>query len=417
MSAPAAKLELKSLNGFGNSFASEAEKGALPVGRNSPQRPTKGLYPEVLSARRSPRRCEKTTVAGSTAGGRRPRTDLMSASRKGCCARDRSTKSKRRPTACAGIPIPTKATDFLDGLATLAGSGDLATQTGIAVHIYCANRSMSARYFWNADGELMLVPQQGSLLIFTEFGKLEVSPGEIAVVPRGMRFKVELLASQARGYVCENYGAMFRLHELGPIGSQGLAQERDFLAPVAALEERDAKCKLVVKFMGGLWATELDHSPLDVVAWHGDYVPYKYDLARFMVINTVSFDHADPSSLRLPARRASRTALHHLPAALDGRRGHVPAALVSPQRDERADGPGARRLRREGRGLPARRRVAPQLHVGARAGSRDLRESERRAAQAPEDREHPRLHVGVALRVPAHQVREKDYNKVWSGFN
>jgi homogentisate 1,2-dioxygenase len=133
------------------------------------------------------------------------------------------------------------------------------------------------------------------LEIFTELGRLHIGPGEIAVVPRGMRFKIALLEKQARGYLCENYGAMFRLPELGPIGSQGLAQERDFLAPVAAYEDRDEQCELVLKFMGGLWATKLDHAPLDVVAWHGDYVPYKYDLARFMAINTVSFDHPDPS--------------------------------------------------------------------------------------------------------------------------
>jgi homogentisate 1,2-dioxygenase len=139
----------------------------------------------------------------------------------------------------------------------------------------------------------MFVPQQGALLLFTELGKLEIAPGEIAVIPRGMKFKVEL-AGPSRGYLCENYGAPFRLPELGPIGSQGLAQARDFQAPAAAFEDR-GKCEVVAKFMGGLWASEFAHSPLDVVAWHGDYVPYKYDLARFMAIGTISFDHADPS--------------------------------------------------------------------------------------------------------------------------
>jgi homogentisate 1,2-dioxygenase len=152
---------------------------------------------------------------------------------------------------------------------------------------------MKARYLWNADGELMFVPQQGTLLLFTELGQLEVGPGEIAVVPRGMKFRVDL-EGPSRGYVCENYGTPFRLPELGPIGSQGLAQTRDFEAPVAAFEET-GKCEVVAKFMGGLWASELAHSPLDVVAWHGDYVPYKYDLARFMTLGTISFDHADPS--------------------------------------------------------------------------------------------------------------------------
>jgi homogentisate 1,2-dioxygenase len=154
---------------------------------------------------------------------------------------------------------------------------------------------MNGRFFSNADGELMFVPQQGALLLETELGRLGVSPGEIAVVPRGMKFRVTLAGGAVRGYLCENYGAPFRLPELGPIGSQGLAQRRDFLAPVAAYEKRSGKCQLVAKFQGGLWAAELGHSPLDVVAWHGNYAPYKYELARFMAINTVSFDHPDPS--------------------------------------------------------------------------------------------------------------------------
>jgi homogentisate 1,2-dioxygenase len=192
------------------------------------------------------------------------------------------------------FPIPEKPADFIDGLVTLAGSGEPALQTGLAVHLYRANRAMDERYFWNADGELMFVPQQGSLELFTELGRLQVKPGEIAVVPRGMKFKVDV-DEPARGYLCENYGPPFRLPELGPIGSQGLAQQRDFQAPVAAFEERKARLQVIAKFQGALWASDFEHSPLDVVAWHGDYVPYKYDLARFMVLNSVSFDHPDPS--------------------------------------------------------------------------------------------------------------------------
>ena len=252
------------------------------------------------------------------------------------------------------LPLPTKPTDFLQGLATIAGSGVPAMQVGLAVHIYRANRSMKGRYFWNADGELMFVPQQGPLLIFTELGKLEVKPGEIAVVPRGMKFQVAV-DGPVRGYLCENYGAAFRLPELGPIGSQGLAQARDFQAPVAAYEDA-GKCEVVAKFMGGLWAADFAHSPLDVVAWHGDYVPYKYDLARFMTIGTISFDHPDPSLftvLTSPSAQAEgQLRFRDLPAALAGGRGHVPPAVVPPQRDERADGPGARRVRRQGRGVP-----------------------------------------------------------------
>jgi homogentisate 1,2-dioxygenase len=281
--------------GFGNTFSSEAVEGALPIGRNSPQRAPRGLYAEVLSgtAFTAPRAENLSTwlykLRPSAMHGpyRRIQNGLV---RSGPFDEVETPPNRLRWNP---LPIASKPTDFLDGLATLAGSGQPAAQAGVAVHIYRANRDMRARYFWNADGELMFVPQQGTLLLFTELGKLEIAPGEIAVVPRGMKFKVEL-AGPSRGYLCENYGAPFRLPELGPIGSQGLAQARDFQAPAAAFEDK-GKCEVVAKFMGALSASEFAHSPLDVVAWHGDYVPYKYDLARFMAIGTISFDHADPS--------------------------------------------------------------------------------------------------------------------------
>jgi homogentisate 1,2-dioxygenase len=153
---------------------------------------------------------------------------------------------------------------------------------------------MGERYFYNADGEMLIVPQQGRLRLATELGILDAAPGEIAIMPRGLRFRVELFGP-SRGYVCENYGAMLRLPELGPLGANALANPRDFLAPVAAYESTDARCVLVAKFQGNLWAAEMAHSPLNVVAWHGNLAPYTYDLARFMVIGTVSFDHPDPS--------------------------------------------------------------------------------------------------------------------------
>ena len=193
------------------------------------------------------------------------------------------------------MPIPDKPTDFLAGLITLAGNGDLATHSGVAIHVYAANRSMEGLYCYNADGELLLVPQMGRLLIHTELGRIALAPGEIAVVPRGIKFRVELLEGEARGYVCENYGASFRLPELGPIGANCLANSRDFQTPVAAFEDIESSVRVICKFQGNLWEGEYDHSPLDVVAWHGNYAPYKYDLARFCVINTVSFDHPDPS--------------------------------------------------------------------------------------------------------------------------
>ena len=290
------KAELSYQTGFGNAFSSEALAGALPVGRNAPQRAPLGLYAEVLSgtAFTAPRaenqsvwlyRLRPSAMHGPYV--RRPDGLLRSGP---------FNEAEVPPNRLRWNPFPIadKPADFIDGLVTLAGSGEPALQAGLAVHLYRANRAMDERYFWNADGELMFVPQQGALELFTELGRLQVKPGEIAVVPRGMKFKVDL-DEPARGYLCENYGPPFRLPELGPIGSQGLAQQRDFQAPVACFEERKARVQLIAKFQGMLWTSELEHSPLDVVAWHGSYAPYKYDLARFMVLNSVSFDHPDPS--------------------------------------------------------------------------------------------------------------------------
>jgi homogentisate 1,2-dioxygenase len=282
--------------GFGNTFSTEAEPGALPVGQNSPQRPPRGLIAEVFSgsAFTAPRhenlsswlyRLRPSAMHGPF---QRMAQGLL---RSGPFDEVEVSPNRLRWNPW---PIPSEPMDFLDGLVTIAGSGDAASQHGIAVHVYRANRPMENRYFYDADGELMLVPQQGAIALATELGRLEARPGEIAVIPRGTKFQV-LPDGPSRGYVCENYGPPFRLPELGPIGSQGLAQRRDFLAPVAAYEDKTGPCQVVAKFMGALWAAERRHSPLDVVAWHGNYAPYAYDLARFMAINTVSVDHPDPS--------------------------------------------------------------------------------------------------------------------------
>ncbi|MGE5639590.1 MAG: homogentisate 1,2-dioxygenase [Clostridia bacterium] len=287
-------MKLKYQSGFGNTFSTEAERGALPLGQNSPQRTPRGLYAEVHSgsAFTAPR------AENLSSWLYRLRPSAMHPAFKPLAPRDLRSgpfdEVDAPPNRLRWDPLPIAAGDFVDGLFTLAGSGDAASQAGIAVHVYRATRSMKDRYFYDADGELMFVPQEGSLLLFTEYGVLDVAPGEIAVVPRGTKFRVDV-DGPTRGYLCENYGAPFRLPELGPIGSQGLAQRRHFLVPVAGYEDKSRKCQLVAKFLGKLWGTELGHSPLDVVAWHGNYAPYKYDLARFMVINTVSFDHPDPS--------------------------------------------------------------------------------------------------------------------------
>ena len=284
-------------SGFGNSFASEAIAGALPLGRNSPQRAPHGLYAELLSGSsftspRSENRRTWTYRIRPSAGHspfRRLDNRLL------CTAPFEETEPTPSQLRWNPFPMPQEPADFVEGLVTIGGNGNAGAQTGIGVHHYLANRSMVRRAFYNADGELLIVPQQGRLRVVTELGVLEAAPREICVVPRGLRFRVELPDGTARGYICENYGAMLRLPELGPIGSNGLANARDFLAPSAAFDDLDEAWSLVAKFGGNLWAADMDHSPFDVVAWHGNLAPYKYDLAQFMVIGTVSYDHPDPS--------------------------------------------------------------------------------------------------------------------------
>ena len=193
------------------------------------------------------------------------------------------------------IDMPEESTDFIDGLITLAANGSASMQAGIGIHIYCVNKSMRDRFFCNADGEFLVLPQLGRLAVHSECGVLEVGPGEISVIPRGIKFRVELPDGEARGYICENYGSPLVLPERGPVGSTGYTNERDFMYPVAAYEDREGDFELVTKFDGGMYVLDIDHSPLDVVAWTGNSAPYKYDLARFNVIGTVSFDHPDPS--------------------------------------------------------------------------------------------------------------------------
>lgn len=283
--------------GFGNQFVSEAIPGAVPVGRNNPQRAPFGLYAEQLSgaAFTAPRAENRRTwvyrIRPSATHGAFRRID-EGAIRSGPFNEEEPTPTQLRWNP---FPVPDRPVDFVEGLVTLAGNGDTGAQIGMAAHVYAANRPMTTRIFYSADGELLVVPFEGRLDLFTELGVLEVAPGEIAVIPRGLRFRVELPDGTARGYVCENYGAMFRLPELGPIGANGLANPRDFLAPVARYEDIDGPHHLVAKFAGRLWQAEMDHSPLDVVGWHGNLVPYKYDLARFNTMGTVSFDHPDPS--------------------------------------------------------------------------------------------------------------------------
>jgi homogentisate 1,2-dioxygenase len=287
---------LRYMSGFGGHFETEAVEGALPKGRNSPQRPAFGLYTEQLS--------------GSSF------TSARHENRRSWLYRMRPTADHRPFVRYEGAPLfapgtskaplaPNRlrwdppadlpaAADFVDGMVTMLANRDPSDLEGVAVHLYRASKSMTNRVFVDADGELLIIPQQGTLRIATELGRMEVPPGAVALIPRGMKFRVEV-DGDSRGYVAENHGLSLRLPELGPIGSNGLANPRDFETPVAWYEDRDEPTEVVQKFLGSLWTTTLDHSPLDVVAWHGNYAPSRYDLATFNVIGTISFDHPDPS--------------------------------------------------------------------------------------------------------------------------
>ncbi len=292
---------LKYQTGFGNEFATEAVAGALPVGRNSPQRVAHDLYGELISgtAFTAPRADNKRTwmyrKQPSVVIGRYQaykQTSWTTGAAQGVA-------TPPEPMRWSPCTIPTEPTDFVDGLRTMVANGDADAQTGIAAHVYVVNRSMENRACVNADGEMLFVPQQGRLHITTEMGVLDVKPGEIALVPRGVAFKVALpdasVDGGARGYVCENYGAHFRLPELGPIGSNGLANARDFQTPVAAYETQTGSYEIIKKYGGALWSANMPQSPFNVVAWHGNLVPFKYDTANFMTIGSISFDHPDPS--------------------------------------------------------------------------------------------------------------------------
>ena len=289
--------ELGYMSGLGNHFETEALPGSLPKGQNSPQRVAHGLYAEQLSGtafsalRHENQRSWLYRIRPSVMHGKFHEIN------RGKLRSKPFTEVQPNPNQLRWnpVPFPESPTDFIDGLVTFAGNGGFGSFKGCAAHVYAATKSMEERFFYNADGEMLFVPEHGALLLRTEFGHLAIGPGEIAVIPRGVRFQVHLPEGQARGYLLENYGPAMRLPQLGVIGANGLANARDFQTPVAAYEKREGDFKLVSKFQGSLFEAKISHSPLDVVAWHGNYAPYKYDLSKFNVINTVSFDHPDPS--------------------------------------------------------------------------------------------------------------------------
>lgn len=287
---------LNYLTGFGNHFRTEAKPGALPQGSNSPQQVPFGLYAEQINGSpfTAPRQQNYHTwlyrIHPSVMHGDfkpyKMASQFASAPFNGRCP---PNQLRWNP-----LQIPQTPTDFIDGLFTFAGNGCTTSCIGGSIHIYTINKSMHS-FFYNADGEMLFVPQHGKLLIRTEFGDIELEPLEIAVIPRGIKFQVMVLSDTAYGYICENYGLPLVLPELGPIGSNGLANPGDFLFPVAQFEHTTTSSELICKFEGKLWSAEVGHSPLDVVAWHGNYAPYKYDLRRFNTIGSISYDHPDPS--------------------------------------------------------------------------------------------------------------------------
>ncbi|ASY57729.1 homogentisate 1,2-dioxygenase [Sinorhizobium sp. CCBAU 05631] len=287
--------------GFGNDFETESLPGALPQGQNSPQRCNYGLYAEQLSG--SPFTAPRGTNERSWLYRIRP-----SVRHTGRFARLDYPHWKTAPhlgeqSLALGqlrwdpLPTPSGDVNFLQGIRTMTTAGDVLTQVGMAAHAYVFNADMVDDYFFNADGELLIVPETGAIQVFTELGKMDVAPSEICLVPRGMMFKVTRLGDEEvwRGYICENYGAKFTLPDRGPIGANCLANPRDFKTPVAAYEDREAPCRVQVKWCGSFHVVEIGHSPLDVVAWHGNYAPYKYDLKTFSPVGAILFDHPDPS--------------------------------------------------------------------------------------------------------------------------
>ncbi len=283
--------------GFGNDFESEALPGALPQGMNSPQKCNYGLYGEQLSGTAftatPPERTWTYRIRPSVKHSNRyEKIDLPYWKSAPNIVEDVVSLGQYRwdPVPHADTPLT-----WLTGMRTMTTAGDVHTQTGMAAHIYLVTASMENDYFYSADSELLVVPQEGRLRFATELGIIDLEPKEIAIIPRGLVYRVEVLDGPCRGFVCENYGQKFALPDRSPIGANCMANPRDFKAPVAAFEDREVPSTITVKWCGQFHVTEIDQSPLDVVAWHGNYAPYKYDLRAYCPVGAVLFDHPDPS--------------------------------------------------------------------------------------------------------------------------
>ena len=285
--------------GFGNDFETEALPGALPQGQNSPQNCAYGLYAEQLSGTpfTAPRGQNERTWCYRI----RPSVRHSTRYKPIDLPYWKTAPNINDEIISLGqyrwdpLPIENEATTFLTGMKTMTTAGDVNTQTGMAAHVYLITESMKDEYFYSADSELLIVPQQGELRFCTELGSIDLEPQEIAIIPRGLVIRVEVLDGPARGFVCENYSSKFDLPNRGPIGANCLANPRDFKTPIAAFEDKETSARMVIKWCGAFHACDINQSPLDVVAWHGNYAPCKYDLRTFSPVGAILFDHPDPS--------------------------------------------------------------------------------------------------------------------------
>jgi homogentisate 1,2-dioxygenase len=393
------------LSGFGNSFETEALPGALPMGRNSPQRCAYGLYAEQLSG--SPFTAPRGSNERSWLYRIRPSVKHSGRFAKADAGLWRTAPCHEYELPIAQLrwdpaPIPKKDMTFLQGVQTMTTAGDANTQAGMAAHIYLITKSMVDQHFYNADGEMMFVAQQGNLRLVTEFGRIDIEPGEIAVIPRGVKFRVEIPSGPARGYLCENYGGAFTLPERGPIGANCLANSRDFLTPVAAYEDKDTPTELYVKWGGSLFKTTLPHSPIDVVAWHGNYAPYKYDLRTFSPVGAIGFDHPDPSIFTVLTSPSETAGTANIDFVIF--RKHVPSALVPHEHHVRVHGADLRRLRRQAGRFCARWHQPAQHDAAAWSGPSGVRSRQQWRAEAGEADRHHGLHVRDTVSATCHRA-------------
>ena len=399
---------------FGNGFEDRGLPGALPVGRNSPQKCPYGLYAEQLSG--SPFTAPRTTNERSWLSRIRPTVNHWGEFEKVDIGLWRTAPAPEAEVPLAPmrwdpIAIPDEPRSLLDGIRTITTAGDAGTQAGMGCHVYLVTRSMQDEYFYNADGEMLFVPQQGDLRLCTEFGIIDIEPGEIAVIPRGVKIRVELIDGPARGYICENYGGSFTLPERGPIGANCLANQRDFLTPVAAYEDKDEPSRMFVKWGGTLWATAIEHSPLDVVAWHGNYAPYKYDLRRYSPVGPILFDHADPSIFTVLTSPSETPGTANIDFVISRTAGWwrkiLPATLVPHERDERVHGACLRTIRRQAARLRARGHLLTQHDAAPRTRRRCLRRRQQCRAETAQTSRHDGIHVRNQISTTCHRLRRR----------